>query len=92
MIPLMTDPVTPVTPPLRYTVGTLRTAGLRARWTRTRTGAPILAAQDPTSPHRHLRESWWVIDARMWQSMQTMGIREGFVSHTLLGNFFSVPA
>ena len=74
-----------------YTVGTLRAAGLEARWSRTRRGAPIIAARDPHGRERHQRETWWIVDRWMWEAMAREGVRGGFDSATLLGDIFSVP-
>lgn len=77
---------------LKYTVKSLREAGLEARWTRTSAGAPILAVRNPKSKEKHQREKWWAVDKHMWTDMQRSGILEGFDSHTLLGDMFSIPA
>lgn len=76
----------------RYSVKTLREAGLEARWTKTRNGAPIIVAHDPMASSEHQRKTWWTIDWATWKTMQKVGIREGFDRHTLLGNIFSVAA
>lgn len=77
---------------MKYTVKTLRVAGLEARWTRTGSGAPIIVARDHQAKHAHQRERWWVVSPEMFETMQRDGIREGFDRHTLLGDVFSVPA
>jgi len=69
---------------LKYTVSTIRSAGLEARWTKTRAGAPIIAA-------RETGKTWCVIDRRMWQAMQDEGILPAFQRFTLLVDIFSVP-
>jgi hypothetical protein len=78
----------------RYSVATLRAAGLQARWGRNGAGAPILFARDPEAEHRHQRETWWMVDAGMWAEMQKEGIRKTFDQFTLLllGDVFSVRA
>ena len=70
-----------------YTVGPIRAAGLQARWTRTREGAPIIAARNPNAG-----PNWYVIDARTWAMMTRHGIAEGFDRCTMLGGIFSIPA
>lgn len=77
---------------MKYQVGTLREAGLEARWTKTRNGAPIIAARDPVGYEQHQKTQWWVVDDAMWKDMERHGIKVGFDNHTMLGNFFSVPA
>lgn len=75
----------------RYTVGTFRAAGLQAKWTKNHRGAPIIIVRNPNAESRHQRECWWMCDRSMWETMQRVGILEGFDSHTLLGDVFSVP-
>lgn len=70
---------------MNYTVTTIREAGLEARWTKTRTGAPIISARLPNG-------KWYVIDNSMWNSAKKIGILEAFKNHTALGEFFSIPA
>lgn len=70
---------------MKYTVSTIRSAGLEARWTRTRVGAPIIAAREPG-------KLWYVIGRDMWEAMKTGGVNEVFKQYTLLGDIFSVPA
>lgn len=71
---------------IKYSVQWIRSQGLQARWTKTRDGAPIIAARDGDNG------SWYVIDARMWRDAERMGLPKAFESHTTLGHFFSVPA
>jgi hypothetical protein len=73
---------------LQYNVRTIRAAGLEARWTRTRTGAPIIAAREL---HR-VGKPWYVVDDRMWNRAHEVGVRQAFEEHTALGDFFSVRA
>jgi hypothetical protein len=70
---------------MKYTVSTIRSAGLQARWTRTRVGAPIIAA-------RAGQGTWFVIGRDMWDAMKSEGVKEAFDRFTLLGDIFSVPA
>jgi len=75
---------------MNYNVKTLRSAGLEAKWTKTRRGAPIMVARDPNSDQQHQRSRWWYVDRMMWELMQKLGVREGFDSATLLGDLFSI--
>lgn len=77
---------------MKYQVQTLRNAGLEARWSRTRQGAPIIVARNPAARRKHQREVWWAVDNSMWKTMQRTGVLNAFDSHTLLGNYFSVAA
>jgi hypothetical protein len=70
---------------LRYSVKTFRAAGLEARWTK-RAGRPVIVARNPQS----LDKTWWLVDNRVWQTMQTQGIVQGLEAYTLLGSFFSI--
>lgn len=76
----------------KYSVHTLRAAGLEARWTRNRNGAPIIVARDPNATLAHQRKTWWAVGQKMWDDMMKEGVREGFSNHTLLGDVFSIPA
>lgn len=69
-----------------YNVRTVRAAGLEARWTRTRTGAPIIVARDASAS-----QSWYGVTDRMWKDARRLGLRAAFESHTALGDFFSIP-
>jgi len=75
---------------MKYQVGTFRAAGLEAKWTKTPSGAPIIVCKQPTSKHIHQRCSWWYCTDKMWADMRAEGIIEGFQSHTILGDIFSV--
>lgn len=70
---------------MRYNVNTIRAAGLECKWTKTRDGAPIIAA-------RATDGAWYVIDARTWRDAEKVGIREAFENATALGSFFSISA
>lgn len=76
---------------MKYSVTTLRTAGLEARWTKNQRGAPIILARDPNAPSEHQRTTWWFVDGSMWDRMAKVGISKAFREHTLLGDIFSVP-
>jgi hypothetical protein len=80
--------MTEETKPLLYRVGTLRDAGLEARWSKTRSGRPTLVARHPLST----RKNWWVVDSGMWRQMNKHGVMEGFEGLTMLGDIFSVKA
>lgn len=76
----------------KYSVKTLRAAGLEARWTRNRNGAPIIVVRDPAANLRHQRQTWWAVGQRMWDDMMKDGVREAFDQHTLIADIFSIPA
>lgn len=72
---------------MEYRVSTFREAGLEARWTRTRTGAPIIAARKPGA------KAWELMDANAWRAIQRAGsVKDGFENVTLFADIFSVPA
>ena len=75
---------------ISYRVGTLRAAGLEARWTKTWEGQPYIVVRDPAAATPHQREQWWVCDRAMVKLMEDQGIREGFNAATILGSMFSV--
>jgi len=75
---------------MKYSVKTLRAAGLEARWTHNRNGAPIIVARNPKAPGPHQRTTWWYVTSVMWIAMQKDGVEEAFNNHTLLGDIFSV--
>ena len=77
---------------MKYSVKTLREAGLEARWTHNRNGAPIIVARDPQARSEHQRKTWWHVGQTMWDTMKEVGVKEAFDRHTLLGDIFSVPA
>ena len=77
---------------MRYVVKTFRDAGLEAKWSRTRKGAPAIFARDPEAKTSHQREKWWLVSKMMFEAMQAEGIREGFNSCTIFGDMFSIPA
>jgi len=77
---------------MKYSVKTIRAAGLEARWTHNRNGAPIIVARDPQARNEHQRKTWWHVGRAMWDAMMKIGVKEAFEQHTLLGDIFSVPA
>jgi len=77
---------------MKYTVATFRDAGLRAKWTKTSAGSPIIVVQNPHSMLAHQRKAWWAVTTTMFGSMQVNGIMEGFDRATLIGNVFSIQA
>lgn len=70
----------------------MREAGLEAKWGKTRYGRPCLFVRDPQSKNKHQRETWWMVDAKMWDAMKKHGVKLAFDNHTLLGDIFSVNA
>lgn len=77
---------------MRYVVKTFRDAGLQARWTKTREGAPMIAVRNPNSKYPHQSKSWWLVHQSMWDAMKERGIMQGFDECTALGNIFNIPA
>jgi hypothetical protein len=73
-----------------YRVATFRTAGLEAKWSRTRQGAPIIVARWPQGPCRHQRELWYRVDQCMYADMLDIGIVAAYDEHTILADFFSI--
>jgi len=69
---------------MKYSVKVLRDAGLQAKWTYTRTGAPIIVARKEAG-------SWYAVDSRMWSRAEAVGVGQAFDEHTTLGHIFSVP-
>jgi len=69
---------------MRYSVKALRDAGLEARWTRTRSGAPIIAARASA------KSRWYLVNVTMWSAMKQEGVLPAFERFTLLGDVFSV--
>lgn len=75
---------------MKYSVKTLRDAGLEAKWGKTSRGAPIMFARNPKSQLLHQRTKWWMVDNVVWKAMEKDGVQEGFDCSTLLGDIFSV--
>lgn len=73
-----------------YRVATFRSAGLQARWTRTRQGAPIIAVRHPQAATEHQRTRWYYVDQCMWADMAADGIIPAYDGHTLLADIFSI--
>jgi hypothetical protein len=71
--------------PLLYRVGTLRHAGLLAKWSRTRSGAPIIVARKSDAT------PWYAVTDRMWKRAAEVGIAQAFDEHTALARYFSIP-
>ena len=76
---------------IKYSVKTLRAAGLEAKWSKLRSGAPIIICRNPSAKLEHQRKTWWHIDAKLWAQMGKLGIVEAFDNITLLGDIFSLP-
>lgn len=70
-------------------VSTYRAAGLEARWTKHH-GTPFIVVRNPSAKLQHQRENWWLVDRRMYASMQKLGILDGFYSQTALGDIFFI--
>ena len=69
-----------------YKVSTFRNAGLKARWWKTRKGAPIISAT-----LEGFNKGWFCVDARMWAQMEKSGDVLGtWKDYTALADFFSV--
>jgi len=75
---------------MNYSVKPMREAGLEAKWTKTRNGAPIIVARYPKAEEKHQRECFWFVDQKMFDNMQEVGIVEAFERATLLGDIFSI--
>ena len=75
---------------MEYKVSTLRDAGLDAKWSKTKRGAPILVARNPAANSEHQKHRWWFVDASMWDQMLANGIIDGFNGATVLGGCFSI--
>lgn len=69
----------------KYCVNTFRQAGLEARWTKTRTGAPIIVARKPGT------KTYWAVSNDMFEAIKVEGVLPAFERFTLLGDIFSVP-
>jgi hypothetical protein len=76
---------------LSYKVGTFRDAGLEAKWTKTRSGAPVIVVRDPKADLAHQRNKWWMVDAAMFENMKKDGVRPAFLGCTLIADIFSLP-
>jgi len=76
---------------MKYCVQTFRDAGLEARWSKTRSGAPIIVVRWPAAKLEHQRDEWWLVTNDLWIAMQRLGVIDAFDAHTLLGNIFSLP-
>lgn len=74
---------------LEYRLPTLRKAGLKAKWLPAKNGVKFIAACDPEGKQPHQRNKWWVIHQCAWNLMESLGIREGFETATMMGDTFS---
>ncbi len=72
---------------MKYSVATIRAAGLSAKWGRNSAGAPLLFARDDSKG-----KAWYAVARDMWQAMQSEGVKPAFERFTLLGDIFSLPA
>jgi hypothetical protein len=69
-----------------YKLSTFRNAGLKAKWTHTRLGAPIIAAT-----LEGFNKNWFWVDGNMWKRMEKSGDVLGtWKDYTALGDIFSV--
>ncbi len=75
---------------MKYSVKTLREAGLEAKWGKNSKGAPIIFARNPMATLAHQRNSWWAVNASMWKDMSSSGIIKAFDKYTILGEIFSI--
>jgi len=69
-------------------VAVMRDAGLAAKWAK-RNGAPVLLVSNPSSNLEHQKQ-WWAFNRAMQKAMTSEGVAEGFDSHTLLADIFSI--
>lgn len=69
-----------------------RAAGLEAKWSRTRAGAPAIFVRNPNATAEHQRTKWWFVSRAMFEGMQKRNAVDVFNEHTLLGDIFSIPA
>lgn len=69
---------------MKYAVKTFRDAGLEAKWSRTRSNAPIIVAR------KNSISKWFYVDQNMYNRMLKVGILEGFEQCTLLGDLFFI--
>ena len=76
---------------LNYRVGTFRQAGLQAKWGKSNSGSPCIFARNPNATTVYQRDTWWLCSLPMWETMQKVGVVEGYDRHTLLGDVFSLP-
>ena len=77
---------------MKHSVITYRSAGLEAKWSKTRSGTPAVFVRNPKSAHAHQRDSWWIATKSMFERMNKVGVLEGFDQETLLGDIFSIRA
>ena len=75
---------------LEYKVSTFRECGLDAKWSKTRSGKPIIVVRDPESELPHQRNQWWWLDSAMYKAMQNEGVKQGFNSSTIIADIFSI--
>ncbi len=70
---------------MKLSVKTIREQGLEARWTKTRTGAPVVVIRKPDT------NTWYAITSHMWKKAETVGIVKAFDESLLTADFFSIP-
>ena len=74
-----------------YTVKAIRAQGIECRWTRTRNGAPIIAALTDTRDRKGER-MWMVIDSTVWERAHAVGLKQAIDEASAFLNFFSITA
>lgn len=79
-------------PKLKLNVSTFRSAGLEAKWGRTRLGRPAMFVRNPKASLAHQRTVWYLVSSSMFATMERVGVVEGFDRHTLLADMFSISA
>lgn len=77
---------------MEYKVGTFRKAGLEAKWGKVNSGQPAIFVRNPQASSVHQRETWWLVDVKMFDSMKEDGILAGFDAWTVFGEFFSIAS
>lgn len=63
----------------------IRSAGLEAKWGKTRRGQPIMLVR------RNPAGTWWMVTKGMLEDSKKVGWAEAFDRATALGDIFSLP-
>lgn len=74
----------PIKEKILYRVGTFREVGLDAKWSKTGRGEPYIGVKLPE------QKTYTVCDAQMFKTMEREGIKQGYETHTVLGDIFSI--
>jgi len=69
---------------MKYILKTFREAGLEAKWNKTAEGEKFITVRKPKE------KTWWVCDRQMFKTMHREGVMQGFETHTVLGDIFSI--